>query len=133
MKHEHSKKLSGVWLDHQEALIVTTEDHKDHGEFAIREKVKSGHTGNPSRESNLHSGVNEHLHHYYKAVSDKLKEFDEILLMGPGKAHEELKNILHTDKHFSNKKIINESADHLSENQLVAKVKHHYQSKMHNS
>ena len=31
MKHEHSKKLSGVWLDHQEALIVTTEDHKDHG------------------------------------------------------------------------------------------------------
>ena len=94
MKHEHSKKLSGVWLDHQEALIVTTEDHKDHGEYAIREKVKSGHTGNPSRE---------------------------------------LKNILHTDKHFSNKKIINESADHLSENQLVAKVKHHYQPKMHNS
>ena len=133
MKHEHNKKFTGVWLDHKEALIVTTEDHKNHGEFSVREKVHAGSHASSSRETNVHSGPNDAMHHYYKSVADKLKEFDEILLMGPGKAHEELKNILHSDKHFSTKKIINEAADHLSENQLVAKVKHHYQPKMHNS
>ncbi|GDX51213.1 hypothetical protein LBMAG27_02600 [Bacteroidota bacterium] len=131
MKHDNHKKLAGVWLDHKEALILTTDDHKNHGEFAIREKVQEVHHSTSGGEHRQHNSEKGITHHYFNAVSDKLKEYDEILLIGPGTAQEELKNMMSADHQFSNKKISIESAEHLSENQLVARITNHFQLKMH--
>lgn len=131
MKHDHHKKLVVVWLDHTEAMFVTTEDPKNYGEFAVREKILATHhvtSGGEHRAHNAEQGV---LHHYLVAVKDKLKEFDEILLMGPGKSQEKLKNMMTTDQHFNHKKISIETAERLTENQLIARIKNHYQAQMH--
>lgn len=132
MKHDHHKKLAGVWIDHSEALMVTTEDHKNHGEFAVREKIHASHHASSGGEHRHHNAEQGEFHHYLKAVAEKLKEFDEILLIGPGKSQEQLKNLMTADQHFSNKKISIESAERLTENQLNAHMKKHFQHLMHN-
>ena len=58
-----------------------------------------------------------------RMLSDRLKNYDNILLFGPTSAKDELNNKLRTDKHFAAKTLKVESAGQLTENQMIAKVK----------
>jgi hypothetical protein len=49
--------------------------------------------------------------------------YDEIYLFGPGKSQEELRNFLHEDSHFKNKRVAVGSASHMTDHQMVAKVR----------
>jgi stalled ribosome rescue protein Dom34 len=132
MKHEHHIKIVGIWLDQKEALMVTTEDHNNYGEFALRKTIHAKqHITSGNEHTMQNSDRGDHLK-YLKDIAKGLTEFDEILLIGPGKSQEELRNMLSDDSHFNNKIIKVETADKLTENQLVARVKTYFQPKMHN-
>ncbi len=91
-----------------------------------------GESGSGTKLGNYRSGNNEnHLHNrgqqlkqeYYKVLSDRLKNYDDILLFGSTKAKEELYNQLKNDKLFEKKSITVKPADHLTENQMIAEAK----------
>ncbi len=138
MKKEHTIKKIGLWLDHAEAHFI----HPDHSSKI--ETSVSDHTGRERHRGEGADGIllggyrssnNEHhkhrreenaLHKYYLELQGKLQDYDEIYLFGPGPARNEFFNMLKEDKHFSAKKIEMEAADHLSENQMKAKVNAHF-------
>jgi hypothetical protein len=59
-------------------------------------------------------------------LADRLKNFDDILLFGSTHAKDELYNELKSDKHFDGKTINVKPADHLTENQMIAEVRKHF-------
>jgi stalled ribosome rescue protein Dom34 len=129
MKQEqhHSPQLEtkrktqvGVWIDHHQAVIVAAPT----GEFAISRSI--GTTAPEHHRSSEHTMHNAEQHlktKHYHAVATHLTGFDHILLFGPGTAQEEMLKLLNADTHFRQKKIAIDSAGHMTDNQLVAKVR----------
>jgi hypothetical protein len=57
-----------------------------------------------------------------------IKDFDEVVLFGPTSAKTELFNLLRKDRNFGKIKIEVKNADKLTENQLSAFVKEHFET-----
>ncbi len=138
MKNHFEGKI-GLCLDHADAhfIDITTEPatittvHSSQ-ESQLRTPGESGDgmsLGNNRSTNNEHQKHNREqdiMHHYYKILADRLREYDTIFLFGPTKAKDELNNILTEDQHFKLKHIKVESTDKLTENQMVAKVREHF-------
>lgn len=130
------KPKAGVWIDHREAIIVvlteTGEETKhilsmvekqlrregepDHGPFEAQEVP-----ADDAREKQ-YTG---HLAHYYDEVIAQLRQAGTILILGPGEAKGELRKRLEKDS-SDTRKVELETADKMSEPQLVALVRHHF-------
>lgn len=67
------------------------------------------------------------LNTYYKTLEKLLEPYDEILLCGPGTAKNELCNRLKENKHFDKKQMEIESQEEMSENQLKAYIRKHFE------
>ncbi len=136
MRNNKTNKPVGVWMDHSQAHFIDFAKG-----FPVVETVYSaqeeqvrfkGESGSATKLGNYRSGNNENHRHnrdqqlmqeYYKILSDRLKNYDNILLFGSTKAKEELYNYLKLNKQFEAKSITVKPADHLTENQMIAEVK----------
>ena len=119
MKQEHQKQYAGVWMDHHNAIFIVEEG----GAFAIQGKVVAGeYHGDKGEHASMNAEKTDNRK-YYKTIAQRLLNFDEVLIFGPGKSQEEFLNFLHEDQHFKNKKITLDSASQISDNQMVAKVR----------
>ena len=129
-------KKTGVWLDHDKAHFIdlskgpaSIETAYSNAEHELREKgehgdgAKLGHNRATNNEFGKHNRANDIAEAYYKMLAGRLQNYDGILLFGPGTAKDELYNRLSADKHFDLKEIYVEPAGHLTENQMVARVK----------
>jgi hypothetical protein len=119
----------GIWIDQKKAVVVT---------------ISSGHVSTKTMMSGVgphtrYSGSQESggekkyeerhrkdLDRYYDDVILELGEPDALLLLGPGEAKLQLKDRLGRSKVLSKSTVAVESADKLTEPQIVAKVKEHY-------
>jgi stalled ribosome rescue protein Dom34 len=122
MKEQQSKLQVGVWMDHHQALLIT----EVNGEFAVREKLHADHHRGDHSEHTTHNTEQRDSRKYYKALGQALTGYDEIFLFGPGKSQEELRNFLHEDQHFKGKQIALGSVDHLTDHQVIAKVREYF-------
>ncbi|TKK64214.1 hypothetical protein FC093_22995 [Ilyomonas limi] len=66
---------------------------------------------------------------YFKALSSLLLNYDEILVFGPGKSQEQFQHYLQEDAQFNSKKITIDSAEHLTDPQMIAKVRNFFKSR----
>ena len=122
-------KNMGIWMDHSVAHLmelkndeVTTNNITSN--FTHQEKEHS-----LSKNENLMHNKEQHLQaDYYNKIKDVAKNYDRIMLFGPTTAKNELLNIMKADHHFENKKIESIQADKMTENQLHAFIKNHFQS-----
>lgn len=132
-------KKTGLWLDHSQAHFVdiskgpaiietTFAEPRQHEHFAgeAGNGTKLGPTLATNNEYTEHNIKREVMNEYYKILADRLKDYDDIYLFGPTSAKDELYNILKADKHFAGKTIRVEPSDKLTENQMIAKVKHFF-------
>jgi hypothetical protein len=129
------KKNIGVWLDTEKAYIITIEENstqvaKIESGIESRTRIK-GETKAYSRMANqfvnsaskLTHKRRHQLKHYFETITDCLAEAEEIYLFGPAETK------VHLAKHISKEPILKdrickvESEDHLSENQMIARVK----------
>jgi hypothetical protein len=78
-------------------------------------------------ESLKHNTEQDQLSDFFKRLSEVLKGYTEVLLFGPTNAKTELHNLLKEDSHFNNIKIDVETTDNLTENQMHAFVKEHFE------
>ena len=139
MSKESIKKSIGVWLDHSKAHFIDLSKGPAIVETAFSDKESEvrytgegsngtllGNNRATNNESHVHNRAQEIMQEYYHVLSDRLKNYDDILLFGPTSAKDELYNKLNADKHFAGKNIRVEAADKLTENQMVAKVKSYF-------
>lgn len=122
MKKQVQKQFAGVWLDNHQAMIITSPETNS-GEYSILDKVQAiGAQGGGSEHSMNNAKKTEHLK-YFKALSNLLIHYDEILLFGPGQSQEQFQNHLQDDAQFKSKQITIDSSDQLTDPQRIAKVR----------
>ena len=119
----------GVWIDHKKAVIVSIaagqvttrtleSDVGPHPHFS-----GSQEGGGEKKYEERH---NLRLDQYYDDVISQIGQPDALLLFGPGEAKRQLKDRLGRSPASSERVVAVESADKLTDAQIVAKVKEHY-------
>ncbi len=121
------KKRLGVWLDHTKAQIIE-EKNSSFTSYEIESLSIQGEKQNFGMDESLkHNTEQDQLSDFFKRLSEVLKGYTEVLLFGPTNAKTELHNLLKEDSHFNNIKIDVETTDNLTENQMHAFVKEHFE------
>ena len=130
------KPNAGLWIDHREAFIVliseTGEETKRILSTVEKQLRRSGEPSEgpfPSQEvpadDSHEREYTGHLAHYYDEIISYLRAAESILILGPGEAKGELKKRLEKHKN-STRTITIETADKMTEPQIVARVRHHF-------
>jgi len=133
------KREVGLWIDHHKTVMVTMENEKAETR-EIRSNVEkyvrlSGVL--PARKLNLSAmsmaedvsdrRYGNHLNGYYDGVVSLLRNADSIWIFGPGEAKGELKKRLEHEE-LGGRIISVETVDKMTDRQIAAKVRLHYQS-----
>ena len=128
----------GIWIDHKRAVIVSTSPDRvttntlesevgPHDRYADRAVYPT--TGGPQDgrgEKKYEERYGQHLDRYYDEVISQLGQPEAVLIFGPGEAKVQLKERLSRSKEMSERLVEIETADKLTDPQIVAKVKEHY-------
>jgi hypothetical protein len=128
------KEQVGLWIDHKKAVIVTAEKNGEElqqiesntdKQTSYRGRAGSKTPTGPLAEDHLDRKYLEHLNKYYDEVIDVVKGANSIFIFGPGEAkHEFEKRLTHSAPHSH--VVAVESADKMTEAQIMAKVKRYY-------
>lgn len=132
----------GVWIDYGHAIVIGY----DKGNVEIVETILSPleklrredgegndstkFTPNPEHASNnehkKHNIAQNEINEYLKTLEQKLRPYKELLLFGPGKAKEQLRNKLQQNKSYDGKWFAVHNSDKMTQNQLLAYVREFY-------
>lgn len=130
------KAHAGLWIDHRETIIVmlleTGEEVTRIQSDAERQPRRSDDSaGGPTRAQESQADDSRQREHtgqlarYYDEVILALRDADSIYIFGPGEAKGELKKRF--EKHKGDTRILTvETADRMTEPQVVAQVRHHF-------
>lgn len=127
----------GVWIDRRQAIVV---QFSDAGEECIH--IQSGVESQERRASDHPEGTFEPLNvpaddtrdrketaelgKFYDDVISHLRRAHSIFIFGPGEAKKQLKNRIE-EIHSVTGKVEVETADSMTDPQVVAKVRRHFQ------
>ncbi|MDA3952953.1 MAG: hypothetical protein PF485_04860 [Bacteroidales bacterium] len=124
---KNAKKKLGVWMDHTIAHIIELNNNAItlntiESLFLQDEKQNFG------KDESLKHNIEQDQHsEFYKRLSTVIMDYSEVILFGPTNAKTELNNLLKKNSHFNNIKIDIETTDNLTENQMHAFVKEHFE------
>lgn len=129
-------KNVGIWLDHEKAYVIAV-SNSDHSiekidsnieariRFIGESKSFSGRGGNLFNPSKKRTKRKKHqMNQYISDLTNRVSNAENILIFGPAYAKTELKKVLIRRKDKPSLHL--ETADKMSENQMVAKVKKHF-------
>ena len=130
------KPNAGLWIDHREAVIVvlseTGEETKRIPSSVEKQLRRAGEPSEGSFEAeqapaddSRERAYSGHLARYYDEITSYLHDAGSILIFGPGEAKGELKKRFENDK-SSPRTVAMETTDKMTEPQIVAKVRHHF-------
>ncbi len=129
MKHTNQKQYAGIWLDNEKAIIISKKDENENGDYAIQDKVKAKENQSGGSEHSINNAKQSESLKYFKSISSLLSGYSEILIFGPGQSQEQFQNHLQEDAQFKNKKITIDSAEQLTDPQMIAKVRDFFKSR----
>jgi hypothetical protein len=121
--------LVGVWVDRKKAVIVSI------AEGRVTTMTLESDVGPHPRYAGSQEGGGEtkyeerhnlRLGQYYDDVINQIGQPDALLLFGPGETKRQLKDRLGRSPASSDRIVAVESADKLTDPQIVAKVKEHF-------
>ena len=119
----------GVWIDHRKAAIVFSS-----GDGVTAKTLESGLEPHPRFSGHQDGGGEkqyeeryaQHLDQYYDRVIRELGQPEALFIFGPGEAKRELKERLGRTKTLVSSNVAIETADKLTDLQIVSKVKEHF-------
>jgi len=127
----------GLWIDHKKAtIVVVTAQGEAISEILSDVETQPRRAGDsplkgsyealqvPADDSRQRV-LTEEFNTYYDEVIGQIRDADSILIVGPGVAKHELQKRLE-EKRLAAKVVGVETADHLTEPQLAAKVRQHF-------
>ncbi len=126
------KSAAGLWIDHRKAVIVMITDQ---GEETKRitsnmEKHVRFSGGTISEEGGAEDQRDReftgHLTVYYDEVISCIRNVESILIFGPGEAKGELEKRL-VDKGLGKHIVGIETVDKMTDRQIAAKVRQHFE------
>ncbi len=128
-QNQPPKKRVGVWMDHFKALLFSVPDGGKKDAYELKESIETTEPEHERQSEHTIHNAEQHLRlKHFRSIATHIGGFDEILLFGPGTAQEELRNHLSDDVHFRGKRVDVESAGHITQNQMVAKVREYFEA-----
>ena len=123
------KKVVGVWMDHQRAVVISTDSRKIGADFEKQKEIdRDGHEEEQYKNERVELSKEKlELKRYFKAIADEIDQDDAIFIFGSGKAQEEFKNFLADMHPFSSKEITLGTSDKINVKQMIAKTKAHFE------
>ena len=118
---------AGIWIDHKKAVIVSASEAEVTTRTLNSDVVPHPHFGGSQEgggEKKYEERRSLHLRRYYDAVIGQLGHPDALLILGPGEAKLEFRERLERSDLLSASAIAIESAERLTDPQIVAKEQH---------
>lgn len=127
----------GLWIDHKQAYLIW---YKEGRVEVIPSNIEppehfSGGTqlgGKLNQKGDVELRHNDRyrlmLTKFYKQVVAALKDVDLIFIMGPGEAKVEFEKVLKRQKALQERLLKVETADKMTKNQMIARVRKFYKS-----
>ena len=121
--------IGGIWIDHNRAVIVSISASR------VTTKTLESEVGAHPRysgqqddggEKKYEERHSQRLEQYYDEVIRQLGQPEALLIFGPGEAKLELKERRSRSTTFSECTVDIETADKLTDPQIVARVKEHF-------
>lgn len=136
------KKQTGIWIDSSKAIIVTLEDGKEavseiqsdleNRVYHDKEGDKGSFFGGQHIDSqkSFDERKKNQINTYLKDVISSVNGSDELYIFGPADTKTKLEQKINADKSttIASKLKLVETADSMTSNQIVAKVKKFYNS-----
>ncbi len=128
---------AGVWIDHRKAVIVTISPEGEHITLITSKVEKHPERGGDSplkgayearqvpADDSRQRALTGELNIYYDAVIAALRNYDNLLLFGPGEAKDELHKRLLKMKLGARVAAV-QTDDKMTDGQIVAKVRSHF-------
>jgi hypothetical protein len=127
------KKQAGLWIDHRKAVIVIvseageeikeiTSNMEKHVRFSDGNSSEDG-----SSEDVRDRKFGSHLNSFYDGVIAWIRDVETVQIFGPGEAKGELVKRLE-DKGFKGHIVAIETMDKMTDRQISAKVREHFQT-----
>ena len=127
----------GVWVDHQKAIVVkildsgeeTTAVYSSAESQLRRSSDRTDGSFEPQQVPADDKRERKHkaeLNSFYDEIISHLSSTSGILVFGPGEAKKELRNRM-VEKHGVTENVTVETADSMTDAQVVAKVRDHFQ------
>lgn len=120
------KKLAGLWIDTQKAIVVKNHDAQNAFKFFLCSPVKAIIQHGNSNENAGNNAEQTNKIKFFKDVEHLLTNSEEVLITGPGIIQEELKKYLHETAQFKNLKITLETSQQMSDEQVLDTVKTYF-------
>ncbi len=115
---------SAVWIDHHEARVfrVSTGNSEEDVVKAPGQHIHRHPKG--AAEAHHHPAD---ARHFFAEVAKAIESAEQILIMGPSTAKLQFLRYLHEHAPAIEKRVVGiETADHPTDRQLVAHIKHHF-------
>ena len=127
----------GIWLDSSRAIIVSLADGEAHvkeidSNLEAYQRKRGYHGGTPYMVQDVGSETNEQerrrhqMKYYFDAIIDDIKNANAIMIFGPAGAKLEFEKELHRHNDLIPKLKAVETADKMTNNQVIAHVKEFY-------
>ena len=122
-------RIAGVWIDHKKAVIVSALEGHVTTKTVESDVAAHPHFGghqDGGGEKKYEERHRQSLERYYDEVINHLGKPEALLIFGPGEAKQELKERFGRSGTPSQPIVEIETADRLTDAQIVAKVKEHF-------
>jgi stalled ribosome rescue protein Dom34 len=120
------KKLAGLWMDTEKAIVVKNHDAQNAFKFFLCSPVKAEIQHGNSSENAGNNAERTNRVKFFKEIEHLLINSQEVYVTGPGTVQEEFKKYLHDTAQFKDLKINLDTAQQMSEEQVLEKVKEHF-------
>jgi stalled ribosome rescue protein Dom34 len=119
----------GIWIDHQKAVIVSLSGDAANAKTVASDVGPHTHYAGSQvsgGEKKYEARHDQDLTRFYDEVIDQLGQPAAVLIIGPGEAKLQLKERLGRSSAFSKIPVGVETADRLTDPQVIAAVKEYF-------
>ena len=127
---EKLEKLAGVWLDKQDAYVISNHDGREVTSLEIKGHVKNEGVGRYGSEVTANNSKVTSQHKFFNEIMSHLTNSQELYLIGPGTAQEELTHYLATIPEWKKMKVSDEPTDKMNAEQALNKISDHYSNRL---
>ncbi|MFM9909073.1 MAG: hypothetical protein ACKVOW_06985 [Chitinophagaceae bacterium] len=123
------RRYLGIWMDQTSAHLTNlTVDPVE--VVSIESVYTSTHIGNTFHESKRNVEYQKSIlqQAFFKQLSDRMLNYDEVLLFGPSNAKSQLLNFFRVEQHINKIKIHVKNATNMTEQQEHAFIRRHFLS-----
>lgn len=122
---DQNKKTFGVWMDSKHATIVGKE-HSDTNNFIILDHIKNS---GPERNTSENAFNNQEIaltHKFFKEITSKMPNIDEIHITGTGQIQEQFIKYLADTAQYKNTISTESTSNKMSDENLVTFIANRY-------